>query len=122
MTAKEILAELKPLGRESYKRVLMNNHGVREPCFGVAISEPWLARIPLPAVAGVLVMVAIALMSGFKALDLKKPRQTVELLATVLVAVFFGLFYAVLTGAGLAFYHRALDHPQKHIPPILEDS
>jgi hypothetical protein len=39
MTAKEILAELKPLGRESYKRVLMNNHGVREPFFGVAISE-----------------------------------------------------------------------------------
>lgn len=89
---------------------------------GVAISEPWLARIPLPAVAGVLVLVAIALMSGFKALDLKKPRQTVELLATVLVAVFFGLFYAVLTGAGLAFYHRALDHPQKQLPPILEDS
>jgi 3-methyladenine DNA glycosylase AlkD len=39
MTAKEILAELKPLGRESYKRVLMNNHGVKEPFFGVAISE-----------------------------------------------------------------------------------
>jgi 3-methyladenine DNA glycosylase AlkD len=39
MTAKEILAELKPLGRESYKRVLMNNHGVQEPFYGVAISE-----------------------------------------------------------------------------------
>jgi 3-methyladenine DNA glycosylase AlkD len=39
MTAKEILQELKPLGRESYKRVLMNNHGVKEPCFGVPISE-----------------------------------------------------------------------------------
>lgn len=39
MTSKEILAELKPLGRENYKRVLMNNHGVQEPCFGVAISE-----------------------------------------------------------------------------------
>ena len=39
MTAKEILEELKPLGRESYKRVLMNNHGVKEPCFGVTISE-----------------------------------------------------------------------------------
>src|SRR6476620_3127396 len=39
MTAKEILEELRPLGRESYKRVLMNNHGVKEPCFGVAISE-----------------------------------------------------------------------------------
>jgi 3-methyladenine DNA glycosylase AlkD len=39
MTAKEILEELKPLGRESYKRVLTNNHGVKEPCFGVAVSE-----------------------------------------------------------------------------------
>src|SRR5882672_12229533 len=39
MTAKEILDELKPLGRESYKRVLINNHGVKEPCFSVAISE-----------------------------------------------------------------------------------
>jgi len=39
MTAKEILEEMKPLGRESYKRVLVNNHCVKEPCFGVAISE-----------------------------------------------------------------------------------
>ena len=39
MTAVTILAELKPLGRESYKRVLVNNHGVKAPCFGVAISE-----------------------------------------------------------------------------------
>jgi 3-methyladenine DNA glycosylase AlkD len=39
MTAKEILEELKPLGRESYKRVLTNNHGVKEPCFGVPVSE-----------------------------------------------------------------------------------
>jgi hypothetical protein len=44
MTAKEILAEIKPLGSESYKRVLMNNHGVKEPCFGVKISE--LKKIP----------------------------------------------------------------------------
>ena len=39
MTAKAILAEMKPLGRESYKRMLMNNYGVKEPCFGVAISD-----------------------------------------------------------------------------------
>jgi 3-methyladenine DNA glycosylase AlkD len=39
MTAKEILEELKPLGRESYKRVLSNNHGVKEPFFGVPVSE-----------------------------------------------------------------------------------
>jgi DNA alkylation repair enzyme len=39
MTAKQILKELKPLGRESYKRLLFNNYGVKEPCFGVAIGE-----------------------------------------------------------------------------------
>lgn len=39
MAAKEILEELKPLGRASYKRVLVKNHGVQEPCFGVPISE-----------------------------------------------------------------------------------
>jgi 3-methyladenine DNA glycosylase AlkD len=38
-TVQSILAELKALGKESYKKVLMNNHGVKEPCFGVAISE-----------------------------------------------------------------------------------
>ena len=38
MTAKEILAELKPLGSEGYKRVIFN-HGVREPCFGVKIGD-----------------------------------------------------------------------------------
>jgi hypothetical protein len=39
MTAKGILKEIQPLGRESYKRVLVSNHGIREPCFGVPISE-----------------------------------------------------------------------------------
>jgi 3-methyladenine DNA glycosylase AlkD len=38
-TARQILDELKPLGRDSYKRILVNNHGVKEPCFGVPISE-----------------------------------------------------------------------------------
>ena len=38
MTAKVILAELKPLGSDGYKRVMFN-HGVKEPCFGVKISE-----------------------------------------------------------------------------------
>lgn len=38
-TAQNILTELKPLGKESYKKVLMNGHGVKEPCFGVPISE-----------------------------------------------------------------------------------
>lgn len=39
MTASEILEELRPLGSESYKRLMMKNHGVREPFFGVKISE-----------------------------------------------------------------------------------
>jgi len=38
MTAQAILAELRPLGRESYKKV-MRNHGVPEPFFGVKIEE-----------------------------------------------------------------------------------
>ena len=38
MTAKEILDEIQPLGRDSYKKVMFN-HGVQEPFFGVAISE-----------------------------------------------------------------------------------
>jgi 3-methyladenine DNA glycosylase AlkD len=38
MTAKEIIAELRPLGRESYKNVIFK-HGVREPCFGVSVAE-----------------------------------------------------------------------------------
>ena len=38
MTAKEILAELKPLGSDSYKKVMLN-HGVKEPCFGVKIGD-----------------------------------------------------------------------------------
>src|SRR5687767_14935531 len=39
MNAQDILKELRPLGKESYKRTLMNNHGVREPFFGVPIAE-----------------------------------------------------------------------------------
>ncbi len=38
MTANEILEEIKPLGSDSYKRVMFN-HGVKEPCFGVKISD-----------------------------------------------------------------------------------
>ena len=39
MTAQEILKEMKPLGRESYKKLLFKNYGVKEPCFGVRISD-----------------------------------------------------------------------------------
>ena len=38
MTAADIVKELKPLGAESYKRVL-RNHGVPEPFFGVKIED-----------------------------------------------------------------------------------
>lgn len=38
MTAKEILAEIKPLGNANYKKILLN-HGVPEPCLGVKIEE-----------------------------------------------------------------------------------
>ncbi len=38
MTADEIIEQLKPLGRESYKKVLLN-HGVQEPVLGVKIEE-----------------------------------------------------------------------------------
>ena len=38
MTAQDILNELRPLGRESYKKVLLN-HGIKEPCYGVKIED-----------------------------------------------------------------------------------
>jgi len=38
MNAQSILDEMKPLGRESYKKVLFN-HNVKEPCFGVKIED-----------------------------------------------------------------------------------
>jgi len=38
MTAAEILAELKPLGKESYKKILLN-HGIQEPVFGVSVEH-----------------------------------------------------------------------------------
>ncbi|MEP6636064.1 MAG: DNA alkylation repair protein [Acidobacteriota bacterium] len=38
MTAEEIVKQLKPLGKESYKKVLLN-HGIKEPLFGVKIED-----------------------------------------------------------------------------------
>lgn len=38
MTAKEIIEEIRPLGSESYKKILFN-HGVKEPCLGVKIGD-----------------------------------------------------------------------------------
>jgi hypothetical protein len=39
MSAKEVLAELKTMGGERYKKLLMTNYGVKEPCFGVKIGD-----------------------------------------------------------------------------------
>jgi 3-methyladenine DNA glycosylase AlkD len=38
MNAKAILEEIRPLGSDSYKRIIFN-HGVKEPCFGVKIGD-----------------------------------------------------------------------------------
>ena len=38
MTAAEIVKQLKPLGKDSYKKVLLN-HGVKEPVLGVKIED-----------------------------------------------------------------------------------
>lgn len=38
MTAQDIIDEIKPLGKESYKRTMMN-HGIQEPFFGVSIGD-----------------------------------------------------------------------------------
>ncbi len=38
MTAAEIVDEIRPLGRDSYKKVLLN-HGIQEPIFGVKIED-----------------------------------------------------------------------------------
>lgn len=47
MTVTAILKELEALGSESIKRMLMKNHGIREPAFGVKIGDmkPIVKRI-----------------------------------------------------------------------------
>ena len=39
MSADMILRELQAMGNESTKKMLMHNHGVKEPCFGVKIGD-----------------------------------------------------------------------------------
>ncbi len=39
MPLNEILNELRSLGSKSYKKLLMKNYGVKEPCFGVKIGD-----------------------------------------------------------------------------------
>src|ERR1700758_2506842 len=38
MTADEIVKQLRPLGKDSYKKVLLN-HGIQEPIIGVKIED-----------------------------------------------------------------------------------
>ena len=49
MTAAEIVAQIKPLGLDSYRKVILTQ-GVQEPCFGVKI-EPYLVN-PLLCASG----------------------------------------------------------------------
>ena len=39
MTAADVLKELESLGNDKTKAMLMKNHGVKEPCFGVKIGD-----------------------------------------------------------------------------------
>jgi SulP family sulfate permease len=82
----------------------------------LGVARDWLARIPLAAVSGVLVLVGLSLLGSFRSLDRKHPRRAVEMLATVASAIFLGLFYAVLVGACLTLYHRALDRDETDPP------
>lgn len=79
---------------------------------GLAVAQDVLARIPFAAVSGVLVLVGFSLLGALRSLDRKHPRRAVEMLATIAAAVFLGLFYAVLVGACLTLYHRALDQEE----------
>ncbi|MFT4640032.1 MAG: hypothetical protein ACI8T1_003357 [Verrucomicrobiales bacterium] len=39
MTPDEILTELESMGRDSIKKMLMKNHGIQEPRFGVKVGD-----------------------------------------------------------------------------------
>jgi SulP family sulfate permease len=110
-------------GATSFNRTLANiETGARGRAAGVigiivlgialAVAQEALARIPFAAVSGVLVLVGISLLGALKSLDRKHPRRAVEMLATIASAIFLGLFYAVLVGACLTLYHRALDRDE----------
>lgn len=114
-------------GATSFNRTLANiETGARGRAAGIigvvvlgvalGVARDWLARIPLAAVSGVLVLVGLSLLSSLKSLDRKHPRRAVEMLATIASAVFLGLFYAVLVGACLTLYHRALDRDETDHP------
>lgn len=111
-------------GATSFNRTLANiETGARSRAAGVigivvlgialCIAQEWLARIPLAAVCGVLVLVGLSLLGSLRSIDRKHPRRAIEMLATIASAIFLGLFYAVLVGACLTLYHRALDRDEQ---------
>lgn len=111
-------------GATSFNRTLANiETGARTRAAGVigivvlgialCVAQEWLARIPLAAVCGVLVLVGLSLLGSLRSIDRKHPRRAVEMLATIASAIFLGLFYAVLVGACLTLYHRALDRDEQ---------
>lgn len=75
---------------------------------GTLVAGPLLARIPLPAVSGVLVLVGWSLMAGVRREDFATRVHMVEFLVTLLAAVFVGLLEAVIAGALLAIYFHSL--------------
>ncbi|MBI5785340.1 MAG: SulP family inorganic anion transporter [Rhodocyclales bacterium] len=110
-------------GATSFNRTLANiETGARSRAAGVigvvvlaialSVAQEWLARIPLAAVCGVLVLVGLSLLGSLRSIDRKHPRRAIEMLATIASAIFLGLFYAVLVGACLTLYHRALDREE----------
>jgi SulP family sulfate permease len=77
---------------------------------GVLLAGPLLARIPLPAVSGVLVLVGWSLVASVRRDDFANRVHVAEFLVTLLAALFLGLLTAVIAGAFVAIYFRALRH------------
>lgn len=82
---------------------------------GAFLAGPLLARIPLPAVSGVLVLVGWSLVAGVRREDFTGRVHMIEFLTTLAVAVFLGLLQAVIAGALLAIYFHSLRH-RNHLP------
>lgn len=88
---------------------------------GALLAGPVLARIPLPAVSGVLVLVGWSLVASVRREDFAGRVHVIEFLTTLVVAVFLGLLQAVIAGALLAIYFHSLRH-RNHVPahPVTE--
>jgi len=76
---------------------------------GTLLAGSLMARIPLPAVSGVLVLVGWSLIVSVRGAFARR-EYLVEVFVTSLAAVFLGLLQAVIAGAFVAAYFRALVH------------